>query len=70
MLWYVESEAFEGFEDQNAPKFEQQQGLVEGKSPLMHTRLSYITCTEFIVISFIICINFDGCLLRIMPSLL
>jgi hypothetical protein len=45
MVWYVESKVFEGFEDQDAPEFEQQQGLVEGKSPLMHIYLSYITCT-------------------------
>ena len=38
MLWSVESEAFEGFEDQDAPEFEQP-SLVEGKSSLMHTRL-------------------------------
>jgi hypothetical protein len=44
MLWNVESDTFEGFEDQDMQEFEQQQSLVEGKSPLMHTRLSYITC--------------------------
>jgi hypothetical protein len=34
-LWNVESEAFKGFEDQDAPEFEQP-SFVEGKSPLMH----------------------------------
>jgi hypothetical protein len=43
ILWNVESEAFEGFEDQDALEFEQQ-SLVDGKSPLMHAHLSYITC--------------------------
>jgi hypothetical protein len=43
LLWSVESEAFEGFEFQDAPEFEQPR-LVEGKSPLMHAHLSYITC--------------------------
>jgi hypothetical protein len=38
----VESEAFKGFEDQDAPEFEQP-SLIEGKSPLMHANLSYIT---------------------------
>ena len=59
MLWYIESEAFEGFEDQDAPEFEQP-SLVEGKSPLMHTHLSYITCIKFIVFIFIACINLMG----------
>jgi hypothetical protein len=58
MLWNVESEVFEEFEDQDAPEFEQP-SLVEGKSPLMHTHLSYITCIYFIVLTFA-CINFDG----------
>jgi hypothetical protein len=31
ILWDVESEAFKGFEDQDAPEFEQE-SLVEGKS--------------------------------------
>jgi hypothetical protein len=44
MMWYVESEMFERFEDPDVQEFEQQQSLVEGKSPLTHTRLSYITC--------------------------
>jgi hypothetical protein len=43
LLWSLESEAFEGFEDQDAPEFEQP-SLVEGKSSLMHVYLSYITC--------------------------
>jgi hypothetical protein len=43
ILWNVESESFEGFEDQDVLEFEQQ-SLVEGKSPLMHAHLSYITC--------------------------
>jgi hypothetical protein len=43
LLWSVESEAFESFEDQDAPEFEQS-SLVEGKSSLMHAHLSYITC--------------------------
>jgi hypothetical protein len=34
-LWTVESEAFEGFEDQDMPEFEQQ-SFVEGKSSLIH----------------------------------
>jgi hypothetical protein len=38
-LWSVESKAFEGFEDQEAPEFEQP-SLVEGKSSLMHAHLS------------------------------
>jgi hypothetical protein len=33
----------EGFEDKDVQEFEQQ-SCVEGKSSLMHTRLSYITC--------------------------
>jgi hypothetical protein len=55
----VESEAFKGFEDQDAPEFEQP-SLIEGKSPLMHANLSYITCIQFTVFTFIACINFDG----------
>jgi hypothetical protein len=43
VLWTVESDSFEGFEDQVVQEFEQQ-GFVEGKYSLMHTRLSYITC--------------------------
>jgi hypothetical protein len=43
LLWNVESEAFEGFEDQDMPEIEKP-SLVEGKSPLMHAHLSYITC--------------------------
>jgi hypothetical protein len=43
LLWNVESEVFQGFVDQDAPEFEQP-SLVEGKSPLMHTHLSYKTC--------------------------
>jgi hypothetical protein len=39
----VESDSFKGFEDQDVQEFEQQ-SFVEGKSFLMHTRLSYITC--------------------------
>jgi hypothetical protein len=42
-LWNVESEAFEGFENQDALEFEQP-SFVEAKSSLMHARLSYITC--------------------------
>jgi hypothetical protein len=42
-LWTVESDSFEGFEDQVVQEFEQQ-GFVEGKYCLMRTRLSYITC--------------------------
>jgi hypothetical protein len=34
-LWTIESEAFGGFEDQDASEFEQQ-SFVEGKSSLMH----------------------------------
>jgi hypothetical protein len=68
-LWSVDSEAFEGFEDQDALEFEQP-SLVEGKSPLMHAHLSYITCIYFTVFTFLACINFDGNLLRIIPSLL
>jgi hypothetical protein len=60
MLWYVESEGFEGFEDQDVQEFEQQQSLVEGKSPLMHTHLSYITCIKLITFIFIACINLTG----------
>jgi hypothetical protein len=70
MLYYVESEAFEGFEDHDALEFEQQQGLVEGKSPLMHTHLSYVNALNSSYLFFIACINFGRNPLRIMPSLL
>jgi hypothetical protein len=36
-LWIIESDSFEGFEDQAVQEFEQQ-GFVEGKSSLMHIR--------------------------------
>jgi hypothetical protein len=42
-LWSIESEAFEGLEDQDAPEFEQP-SFVEGKSSLMHANLPYKKC--------------------------
>jgi hypothetical protein len=68
-LWSVESEAFEGFEDQDTPEFEQP-SLDEGKSSLMHAHLSYISCIRFTVFIFLACISFDWNLLMIIPSLL
>jgi hypothetical protein len=58
-LWIVESDSFEGFEDQVVQEFEQQ-SFVEGKSSLMHARLYYITCIKFIVFTFPDCINLTG----------
>jgi hypothetical protein len=68
-LWNVESEAFEGFEDQDAPEFEQP-SLVEGKSSMMHAACPTQHAFKFTVFTFLACINFDGNLLRIIPSLL
>jgi hypothetical protein len=66
----VESEAFEGFEEQGIQEFEKQQSFVEGKSPLMHTRLIPYNMHLIHHIYFIACINFDAFLLRIMTSVL
>jgi hypothetical protein len=58
-LWSLESEAFEGFEDQDALEFEQP-SLVEGKSSLMHADLSYITSFNSLYLFFLLALTLTG----------
>jgi hypothetical protein len=68
-MWCIENETFRGFEEQEVQQFEQQQqSLVEGKSPFMHTHSILYNMHLIHCIYFIACINLDGFLLRIMTS--